>query len=232
MVSGIYVITCFVNGKVYVGSGKDLADRRSHHFSALKGVRHRNAHLQASYTKYGRGAFSFAVLEYCSVEDLIARETWWISLLDSCNRIKGYNILPPDRHELSDETRAKISCSNMGRVFTEETRRKIGAANRGKARSQELRDRISVAKRGKCLPREVVERRAASQRGVPRKPETVIKVAIANSDYYRATSPVGEVFAFRGLNQFCRENCLQASKMCLVAQGKRPHHKGWKCLKV
>lgn len=37
-----------------------------------------------------------------------------------------------------------------------------------------------------------------------------------------------EVF---NLNQFCRDNNLLASKMCLLNQGKRNQHKGWtRCL--
>jgi hypothetical protein len=39
----------------------------------------------------------------------------------------------------------------------------------------------------------------------------------------------GEVFIIRNLEQFCRENQLDAATMSKVARGKRKSHKGWKC---
>lgn len=72
-----------------------------------------------------------------------------------------------------------------------------------------------------------------------RKPKTTegrINIARAViescSKIWKLTSPQGEVFVIKNLNQFCIDNELNQSNMGQVALGKRQHHKGWKCLKI
>ncbi len=64
--SGIYKITCLVNGKIYIGSTFNLSSRRAVHFSALKNKKHVNRHLQNAYNKYGGENFTFEYLEHVS----------------------------------------------------------------------------------------------------------------------------------------------------------------------
>lgn len=52
-----------------------------------------------------------------------------------------------------------------------------------------------------------------------------------NSRDWAATSPSGEVFCFRNLNEFCRIHNLQQQNMVKVSKGKRNHHRGWICKK-
>ena len=61
--SGIYMITCTTNKKIYIGSTCNLYNRRRDHFSALRQKRHGNPYLQRAWNKYGEQAFTFEVLE-------------------------------------------------------------------------------------------------------------------------------------------------------------------------
>jgi hypothetical protein len=47
--------------------------------------------------------------------------------------------------------------------------------------------------------------------------------------YSNLNKSLCEIFEIFGINQFCKKNGLAHSAMVLVAQGKRNHHKGWKC---
>jgi len=58
--SGVYCIINTINGKLYVGSAKDLYLRLAEHISNRKS----NIALQNAILKYGLKNFNFAVLEY------------------------------------------------------------------------------------------------------------------------------------------------------------------------
>lgn len=49
----------------------------------------------------------------------------------------------------------------------------------------------------------------------------------ANAKNHVFISPTGEKVEIYNLNEFCRENMLNTSNMCLVRSGKRKQHKGW-----
>lgn len=49
----------------------------------------------------------------------------------------------------------------------------------------------------------------------------------AQAKNYRFYNPNGEIVTMYNLKDFCKENNLHRSAMCLVHQGKRNHHKRW-----
>jgi len=53
-----------------------------------------------------------------------------------------------------------------------------------------------------------------------------------NSKKWKLTQPNGEMLVIKNLREFCRENGLTQSNMVMVANGKRTHHKGWKCIPI
>ncbi len=155
----IYKITCKLNNKIYVGqTHKPVNLRFNNHKYELRKGNHFNDHLQRSWNKYGQDAFEFSVLED-NVEDIDAREIYWIRFFDSTNPNKGFN-----RHAggsknrlVTEETRAKISRSLMGntrcigRVPSQETKEKQRKARLGKKlkpRSEDTKRKISEALRG------------------------------------------------------------------------------------
>ncbi len=97
---GIYAIIHKSSGRRYVGSASNLSKRWHRHRKDLNCGMHRNAHLQASWDKYGSEAFSFMILELTS--DLTIREQYWIDYFDSyaC----GFNKCPVARSSRGRKT--------------------------------------------------------------------------------------------------------------------------------
>ena len=52
-----------------------------------------------------------------------------------------------------------------------------------------------------------------------------------NSLRYVVTTPDGQQIKVHGITQFCEENNLSPSAMVGVSKGKRPHHKGYTCVR-
>lgn len=109
MNSGIYLIKNMVNGKAYIGSTKNLNDRKYQHFSDLRLDKHHNPHLQYSFNKYGEKSFEYYIIAYCPEDKLLEREDFYINYLQSMNRNKGYNLSTAERHIITDEQKKKIS---------------------------------------------------------------------------------------------------------------------------
>lgn len=62
-ISGVYAICNTVTDRAYVGSGKDIHNRRSSHFWQLRNHRHKNHLMQADFDLYGADSFEFTVLD-------------------------------------------------------------------------------------------------------------------------------------------------------------------------
>src|SRR3546814_7356137 len=72
--SGIYQIRNLRNGKLYIGSARDLKQRRATHFKLLGENRHHCRHLQAAWNKYGAEAFVFELVEHVGHVDRLRSE--------------------------------------------------------------------------------------------------------------------------------------------------------------
>lgn len=84
---GIYAITNTITNKRYVGSSKNIARRFKRHKAYLNKGKHHNQYLQRSYDVHGERAFTFDLLEECSVENLKIVEQRYID-----ENVNGYNI--------------------------------------------------------------------------------------------------------------------------------------------
>lgn len=90
---GIYKIENITNGKVYIGSSKNIENRWKQHKTLLRSGKHHSQHLQYSWNKYGEDSFSFEVIEDdISQEELLIKEQYWMDKLQAYNPQKGYNI--------------------------------------------------------------------------------------------------------------------------------------------
>ena len=99
--SGVYVIQCLINGKMYIGSSKRLKSRLSNHKKMLEDGNHHCIDLQLDYNKYGKANFNINILEYCNEADARKRE---LEYIDSLNIKKfGYNT-----YDFKDSTKKKI----------------------------------------------------------------------------------------------------------------------------
>lgn len=102
---GIYRIINILNGKMYIGSSKNLNERKINHFSELKNNKHHSIHLQRAYNKLkDKNNFKFEILEECNSEELMEKENYYLNLYcksnDYINNLNkdflklSYNILP------------------------------------------------------------------------------------------------------------------------------------------
>lgn len=135
MKSGIYIITCIINSKIYVGRSKDYKSRLQQHKRELVKNIHYNIYLQSAVNKYGIENFTFELLEEHEEDFLPSMENYWCNLLNSHNRDYGYNIDPTSpfgKIANAEETKKRIS-----RKKTEEERLKISIGNKGKKLSRE-----------------------------------------------------------------------------------------------
>jgi len=131
--SGIYLIINLINNKFYVGSAKNLWQRKLTHYRDLRNNKHKNTYLQNSYNKYGSQNFIVVLLEKVeSKDDLIKREQHWIDTLDACNKDIAYNICPTAESKLglhhSEETKSKMSKSMKGIKRTDEGKKNMSIA--------------------------------------------------------------------------------------------------------
>lgn len=81
MNSCIYKITNRINGKVYIGSTKNVKQRWAKHKALLRHNHHPNFHIQAAWNKYGEDSFVFEIVEECVPDELLSREQFFIDTI-------------------------------------------------------------------------------------------------------------------------------------------------------
>jgi group I intron endonuclease len=133
--SGIYIITCLINNKHYIGKSINCQKRiRNHKKSLIKG-NHHTFHLQRAWNKYGEQNFIFEILEEYPTEYLSSMECYWVNMLNSTDRKYGYNLFVPNPSggwKIQDETRNRYSKAKSGIKLSEETKKKLSIANSNK----------------------------------------------------------------------------------------------------
>lgn len=148
MISGIYEILNIVNGKRYIGSSANIQQRWRDHRTCLRGCRHHSRHLQFSWNKHGEKVFNFKLIERVDNADLlITREQYYLDKFHP-----EYNILPfagsTRGRTLTDETRRKMSASQIGRKHSDETKNLIREWGIGRPKSESTRMRLSKSLTG------------------------------------------------------------------------------------
>ena len=180
MKSGVYLIQNVINHKIYIGSSRNVYNRKSSHFCRLSKGNHANPYLQNAWNKYGKSAFHFEIVEFCLVKELAVREEWWILLLRTDNRLYGYNLKGARTYNHSDETRAKISANSVGmtgKTHSEETRQRISNTLRGRKHSDSTKERMRLAREGQQISEETKAK--ISQNNKSSTPEVRAKIALS-----------------------------------------------------
>lgn len=204
--SGIYIIFCSINHRIYLGSSVRVFKRWKAHVSTLRRNVHANKYLQNAWNKYGESNFHFVVVEECSLGDVFPREQFWLDELWAQTPELLFNVArdatkPSLGRKLNFSAmhRARISASKKGTpshrkgaINSTETRAKIRAARAKQIlppMTEEHKQKISKALMGKKnalgnkhTPEEI-EKIAASKRGkkrAPRSEEWQRKISEAN----------------------------------------------------
>lgn len=140
----IYLTTCLVNGKKYVGQSINHRDINTYLGS---GVIFKNA-----LKKYGKDAFVKTILvdNISCLDELNKLERYFISKYD-CLAPSGYNLDLGDTNKgrMSETTKAKMIKSKTGKKHTEKQRIANIESHKGLKLSDETKKKIGDANRGK-----------------------------------------------------------------------------------
>lgn len=101
MQSGIYCIENIKSGKKYIGSSCCIYHRLKRHLCDLRKNRHSNKILQSSFNKNGENVFIAYSIEFCSEEDLLIREEFYIGEIKPYFNIIKVKLRKPHLHEKS-----------------------------------------------------------------------------------------------------------------------------------
>lgn len=164
-VSGIYCAIHRASGMCYVGSTANIGKRFGEHVrEAQRGRRH--SMFYRMLREFGVGAFDFDVLERCPPSVMVAREEFYIALMDAAS-VRGMNTIRKPTtvifgRPVSDVTRERKSLASKGRKDTPEAR-----ANRKLAQdrmSPEARARVDAARASANKERRISEAQKARLR--------------------------------------------------------------------
>lgn len=164
MESGIYMLTCKINGRRYIGQSGNITRRMWEHKYQRKSAR---LPISRAIKKYGFENFEVTVLEYCTPEELNEKEMFYIETLNPEYNIsaggesgmRGYHhseetkklCRAAARKEWEDKTPEEkkqiIECQLTGhhKPHSKETREILRQLNLGKKQSKETITKRSEA---------------------------------------------------------------------------------------
>lgn len=181
---GIYKITNTITGGFYIGSSVDIRERFYNHRRYLSNNEHCNRHLQNSWNKHGSQAFEFSVILLCEKSEMLFFEQLLIDNLKPTYNIAKSVTAPMLGRPRSEETKRKISKSNIGKQvwwigkhLSEEHKLKLREANLGKTHSEEAKRKISEAKRGIPRAEETKHKISMTLRGRLKSKETCQRIS-------------------------------------------------------
>lgn len=170
--SGIYCYVNLINDKKYTGLGKILHERIGQHENNFvkddfsKTNCGESKILWNAIKKHGRDNFIVYIVEFCEINRLEERETYWIKELRSHVTENGYNILwggfsrigthhTPEMKEQISRNTSGVKNHNYKQPVPQEIRDKISASltgennpNWGTHRSEETKRRSSISNTG------------------------------------------------------------------------------------
>lgn len=146
--SGIYKIQSKIKPeRCYIGSAKNMRNRKWDHLYRLKKRIHHSAKLQAHYNKYGRGDLSFSVVAYCDKADLIPDEKGIIQLEQFyIDAFKSWFNMCPTAHSHLGLKYSKEVCDKMGELHKGKP-----VWNKGLKATAEARHNQSLGHKGKQM---------------------------------------------------------------------------------
>lgn len=109
----IYKITNLLNGKVYIGLTTTSLQKRWVAHLAMSGKNER--HLYRAMSKYGKDNFIIEPIDKAkTIEELGEKERYYITLYDSTNQDKGYNMTGGGEHnQLDANPKAKLTIDDV-----------------------------------------------------------------------------------------------------------------------
>lgn len=220
----VYMHTCIVNQKSYIGVTNKTMERRWHEHCQWTDRGSKFVFHQA-IRKYGVEAWTHEILAV--VESVEEAKRLEVDLIERHGTYRnGYNMTVG-----GDGLR--------GIVWTDERRAKLAESLRGVPKPEEMRRKISASLTGekhywhgrKHAP-ETIEKMRTAQLGEKHPGFGKRGAKHHQAKSFVVTHPNGTKETITGLTDFCRRLGLSHSAMSVVASGKREFHKGFKCERV
>ena len=174
--SGIYCVENTVNGKKYIGQGKNVQKRMLAKHSGC-------SFLLNAFNKYGKNKFKTDIIVYCEEWELGRLEKECIKIYRSHFSNSGYNIswggdTPSLGLKASLETRNKMSSQRkgekhpmFGKIFSQESRLKMSISHKGQKKgislSESHREKIGLANKNKIMTVEQKQKISVAMKGKP-----------------------------------------------------------------
>lgn len=154
----IYKTTNLVTGKIYIGQHKYTKSELDPNYLGSGII------LKEAIEKYGKENFKCEVLEYCSsLDDLNAKEIYYIRLFNSTNETVGYNLSEGGKGCLnSDIQKQAVSSYMKNRIISDSThlKMKLSAQERVKYKNMPSQKDLPWISNGvierKLLPNEII----------------------------------------------------------------------------
>lgn len=140
----------------------------------------------------------------------------------------GKSLSPEQKEKLLNVLRGNKW--NQNRIHSQETKTKMSLAQMKRGIPEAMRVAQKKALTGRKQTPEHVESRVKNRQGYMHSEKTKNKISFGNSKLYNETilSPDGKLYSnIQNLSDFSRQHDLNRTKILLVIQGKRSHHKGW-----
>lgn len=147
----IYMITCNANGKKYIGQAVNFVGQnnvkwgtegrwKSHVREAIYGKKDHCTHLNNAIRKYGPENFTTETLCESLISELNSKEEEFISLHDTANPNKGYNLKRGGgQAEFTEESNKRRSESKKGVIHSKEACQKMSTNQIGNRREKKNR---------------------------------------------------------------------------------------------
>ena len=133
---GIYLWTNTLTNDTYVGRSIDLGRRFSYYFNQLIIKNAGYSLICRALVKYGYENFKLEILEFCTVDEIVQREQFWIDeLKPTYNLVTVVDGKYTYRH--TEESKEKMSASQKERFSDPEQRRQLTELHETWAKSPE-----------------------------------------------------------------------------------------------
>lgn len=186
MISGIYQIHCISNGKVYIGSSKDIYTRWKQHKSDLNRNRHPNPYMQKSYNKYGKIYFVYSILEECTEDKLLEREQYYLDYVFEANNTFNLALIAGSptkgrKKPHTEETKKKISETKKGKNLSDEHKKALSDSHKGHKATESTKERMRISRANrKPITEETRQRMKDAAKGRKLTQETKNKMSKAH----------------------------------------------------
>ena len=166
--SGVYRWVNNISKNTYVGSAIDLSNRLSRYYHNSELTKKNARPISQALLKYGHSNFTLEILEYCSKDNLLERENYYLdtlkpeyNILKYAYSMLGYKhtadaIGKLKSKKISKEHRLLLSLTHKNKIVSDETRAKLSSAIADFKRNNPLSEKQLANLRSKSVEREGV----------------------------------------------------------------------------